>query len=101
MARSHIDVASKADRRERARTVRIVVVFGTALVCLLIASFAASRYFGPDFGPEEAGASPACIAKLYSPYNPKSLEQCMAVCINCSGGVKTTCSTACTLRGAR
>lgn len=97
MARSHIDVTSKADKRERSRTVRIVVVFGTALVCLLIGAFTASRYFGA----EEAGASPACIAKFYSPYNPKSLEQCMAVCLNCSGGVKTTCSTACTLKGAR
>ena len=97
MARGHIDGTATANRRNRSRMVRIVVVVGTALVCLLIGIFAASRYFGS----EEAGASPACIARLYSPYNPKSLEQCMAVCQSCSGGVKTTCSTACALKGAR
>ncbi|MEH2508941.1 hypothetical protein V1291_000295 [Nitrobacteraceae bacterium AZCC 1564] len=54
--------------------------------------------------PEEAPLSKemqACAAKLYTPYNPKNLEQCMAVCQACSNGVKTTCATSCTLRGAR
>lgn len=96
MARSHIDGASKAVR-ERARLARIAAVFITALVCLVIALFAASRYFST----EPAEASLACAAKLYSPYDPGNLEQCMAVCRTCSGGVKTTCSTACTLKGAR
>lgn len=54
--------------------------------------------------PEEAPLSKemqACAAKLYSTYNPKNLEQCMAVCQACGKGVKATCSTACTLKGAR
>lgn len=43
----------------------------------------------------------ACIGKLYSPYDPKNLQQCVAVCMACSSGVKTTCSTSCSLKGAR
>ena len=39
--------------------------------------------------------------KLYSAYNPKDKKQCVAVCIACERGVTTTCSTACTLRGAQ
>lgn len=96
MGRSHIDEASKADR-ERTRLVRIAAVFMTALVCLVIGLFAVSRYFMT----EPAEASLACAAKLYSPYDPGNLQQCMAVCMTCNGGVKTTCSTACTLKGAR
>ena len=96
MARSHIDGASKAER-ERTRTVRVAVAFGLAIVALLIALFATFRYLGT----EEPRVSLACAAKLYSPYDPKNLEQCMAVCMTCSAGVKTTCSTSCTLKGAR
>ena len=42
-----------------------------------------------------------CAEKLYSPYNPKNLEQCVAVCNSCERGTTTTCSTSCRLRGAR
>lgn len=41
-----------------------------------------------------------CATDLYSPYNPKALEQCVAVCIKCDRGTTTTCSTSCTLKGA-
>ena len=96
MARSRIDGASKAER-ERTRTVRVAAASGLAIAALLIALFAASRYLRT----EEPSVSLACAAKLYSPYDPKNLEQCMAVCMTCSAGVKTTCSTSCTLKGAR
>jgi hypothetical protein len=42
-----------------------------------------------------------CAQKLYSPYNPKDMKQCVAVCIACERGVMTTCSTSCTLKGAQ
>jgi hypothetical protein len=29
------------------------------------------------------------------------MKQCVAVCIACESGVITTCSTSCTLKGAR
>jgi len=46
------------------------------------------------------GSIDSCARKLYSQYNPKDKKQCVAVCIACERGVMTTCSTACTLRGA-
>jgi hypothetical protein len=42
-----------------------------------------------------------CARKLFTPYNPKNMKQCVAVCIACESGVTTTCSTSCTLKGAR
>jgi hypothetical protein len=47
------------------------------------------------------GSIGTCASKLYSPYNPKDMKQCVAVCIACERGVTTTCSTSCTLKGAR
>jgi hypothetical protein len=41
-----------------------------------------------------------CANKLYTPYNPKDMKQCVAVCIACERGVVTTCTTSCTLKGA-
>jgi hypothetical protein len=42
-----------------------------------------------------------CATDLYPSYNPKALNQCVAVCIKCDNGNTTTCSTSCTLKGAR
>jgi hypothetical protein len=52
---------------------------------------------------EVTGTTNACATKLFSPaaFNPKNMEQCVEACIKCDRGVMTTCSTACTLRGAR
>jgi hypothetical protein len=49
---------------------------------------------------EVTGSTNACAAGLYSPYNPKVMKQCVDVCIKCNRGVTTTCTTACTLKGA-
>jgi hypothetical protein len=42
-----------------------------------------------------------CATDLYSNFNPKSMDQCMAVCGKCDRGTTTTCSTSCMLKGAR
>jgi hypothetical protein len=42
-----------------------------------------------------------CATDLYNSYNPKVLDQCVDVCIKCYRGNMTTCSTSCTLKGAR
>jgi hypothetical protein len=56
----------------------------------------------PDNGPGDVtGSIDDCARKLYTPYNPKDLKQCIAVCISCQRGVMTTCSTSCTLKGAQ
>jgi hypothetical protein len=47
------------------------------------------------------GSVESCVRKLYTPYNPKDMKQCVAACLNCERGVITTCTTSCTLKGAR
>jgi hypothetical protein len=55
----------------------------------------------PESSNDVTGSVDDCARKLYSQYNPKDKKQCVAVCISCERGVMTTCSTACTLRGAQ
>jgi hypothetical protein len=50
---------------------------------------------------EVTGSINKCAADMFSAYNPKAIDQCVAVCIKCDHGVMTTCSTSCTLKGAR
>lgn len=97
MAGGHAGGTTKARRDERARLVRGIAVLLIVSVCVLGAIFVFFR----TFGTEESGPALACRARLYSPYDPKNLEQCMTVCMVCSAGVKTTCSTSCMLKGAR
>ena len=54
----------------------------------------------PDNNNDVTGSVDSCARNLYSPYNPKDMKQCVAVCIACERGVITTCSTSCTLKGA-
>ena len=42
-----------------------------------------------------------CKATRFSGYNPKDMNQCVKACIACENGVTTTCTTSCTLKGAR
>jgi hypothetical protein len=50
---------------------------------------------------EVTGSTNACAANLYSQFNPKVMDQCVNVCIKCDHGNITTCTTSCTLKGAR
>jgi hypothetical protein len=50
---------------------------------------------------EVADSTNKCVTNLYPSYNSKLLDQCMDVCIKCKRGNTTTCSTSCTLKGAR
>ena len=50
---------------------------------------------------EVTGSIDGCASELYPVYNPKVLDQCVAVCRKCQHGVTTTCTTSCTLKGAR
>ena len=53
--------------------------------------------------PEEetTGSVNKCATELYSSFNPKIIDQCVAACRTCDHGTTTTCTTSCTLRGAR
>ena len=68
-------------------------------VVLLIA--VASTLSGCWSEPEVTGSTNSCAANLYSRYNPKIMNQCVDACIKCDRGNVTTCSTSCTLKGAR
>ena len=72
------------------------------VIMAIILASAALAACTPESGSnaEVTGSIDNCVRKLYSQYNPKDKKQCVAVCIACERGVMTTCSTACTLRGA-
>ena len=70
-----------------------------AIIAIVLAA-AALAACSPD-NDDVTGSIASCASKLYSSYNPKDIKQCVGVCIACSRGVTTTCSTSCTLKGAR
>ena len=51
--------------------------------------------------PESTGSTDDCAHNLFPSYNPKIYDQCVAVCKKCERGITTTCTTSCTLKGAR
>lgn len=67
---------------------------------VIVLSVTALAACTPESSSDVTGSIDNCVRKLYSQYNPKDKKQCVAVCIACERGVTTTCSTACTLRGA-
>ena len=69
-------------------------------IIVIILSAAALAACSPD-NNDVTGSIDSCARKLYSAYNPKNMKQCVGACIACERGVTTTCSTACTLKGAR
>jgi hypothetical protein len=71
------------------------------VIIAIVLSTAALASCTPESSNDVTGSVGNCARKLYSAYNPKDIKQCIAVCITCERGVMTTCSTACTLRGAR
>jgi hypothetical protein len=50
---------------------------------------------------EVTGSTDKCATNFYPSYNAKVLDQCVGACIKCDRGTTTTCSTSCTLKGAR
>jgi len=50
---------------------------------------------------EITGSVSKCATELYPSYNPKIIDQCVAACRTCDHGTTTTCTTSCTLKGAR
>jgi hypothetical protein len=51
--------------------------------------------------PDSTGSIEDCARNLFPTYNPKIYDQCVAVCKKCQRGITTTCTTSCTLKGAR
>ncbi|MGY3035797.1 hypothetical protein ACVIIV_004967 [Bradyrhizobium sp. USDA 4354] len=44
--------------------------------------------------------TPVCPMRNYS-YNPRDMNQCVNACKACDRGTTVTCTTSCTLKGAR
>jgi hypothetical protein len=51
--------------------------------------------------PEYTDEQRICIARLYRDFDAQQMSQCVNVCKACMGGTTTTCTTSCTLKGAR
>lgn len=43
---------------------------------------------------------PVCPQRSYS-YNPRNMNQCVNACKSCDRGTTVTCTTSCSLKGAR
>jgi hypothetical protein len=73
---------------------------GMRAIIFILLSAAALVSCTPESN-EVTGSINNCAKKMFTPYNPKDMKQCVAACIACENGVITTCSTSCTLKGAR
>jgi len=72
-----------------------------AILAILLSAVVLTACKPENGAGDVTGAIDDCARKLYTPYNPKDLKQCISVCISCQRGVMTTCSTSCTLKGAQ
>jgi hypothetical protein len=68
-------------------------------IIVILLSAAALAACSPD--NDVTGSISSCAKQLYSPYNPRNMKQCVGACIACDHGITTTCTTSCTLKGAR
>jgi hypothetical protein len=50
---------------------------------------------------EVTGSTPVCPMRNASSFNPRDMNQCVAACKSCDHGNTVTCTTACSLKGAR
>ena len=79
---------------------RLAVLVATACVQgILILGVLILGGCSPD--PDTTGAISNCAKDLFPTYNPKIMEQCVNACKKCDRGTTTTCTTSCTLKGAR
>jgi hypothetical protein len=101
MQRPHADQtvgsAKPLRGRKKSHAGRTIVLAMVAALAALAAVF----YFVLPAQAPLSTETQACAARLYSSYNPKNLEQCIAVCQKCGSGGKRTCATSCSLKGAR
>lgn len=51
--------------------------------------------------PDVTRAPNECAANLFPTFNAKIMAQCVDVCRKCDHGTPTSCTTSCTLKGAR
>jgi hypothetical protein len=72
-----------------------------AFPCRRIACALLALACGACHADDDVTGSTKCANEVFKSYNPKVLEQCVAVCKQCERGTTVTCSTSCNLKGAR
>jgi hypothetical protein len=90
-AEAMVSVAGSLSGRRKLRLLRLGVSF--VMLCGLAGC-------GNDSSDADA-VNLQCAKQRYANYNPKNMNQCVDVCITCGKGTMTTCSTSCTMRGAK
>jgi len=50
---------------------------------------------------EVTSSTNATCAARHFPYDPKNLKLCVDACRSCDNGTTVTCTTSCTLKGAK
>jgi hypothetical protein len=86
-----ISVVDASCNKRKWRPKRFVILL--AIMCSLA---------GCNDEPTEAQVkSLQCAKNRYADFNPKNMQQCVDACIVCDKGSVTTCTTACTLKGAK
>jgi len=68
----------------------------TCSVFVAVALVLASCSKEPEYTVEQR----VCIAQHYGKFDPKDLNQCVAICKACMSGTTATCTTSCKLKGA-
>jgi hypothetical protein len=86
-----VSVAGSLSGCRKLRLLRLSVLFG--ILCGLAGC-------GNDSSDPDAKHL-QCVKQRYANYNPKNMNQCVDVCIICERGTVTTCSTSCTMQGAK
>jgi hypothetical protein len=72
---------------------RCAVLVATALILGVLGSCSPES--------DTTGTISSCVKDLFPTYNPKIMDQCVNACKKCERGTTTTCTTSCTLKGAR
>ena len=86
-----VSVAVSLSGRRKPRLLRLSISF--VILCGLAGC-------GNDSSDADA-VTLQCAKQHYANYNPKNMNQCVDVCITCAKGTVTTCSTSCTMKGAK
>ena len=83
-------------RLEQARDLRFIPMKSAAVLFLLV--FAVPSCSQSD---DVTGSTDGCATAIFPAYNPKAMDQCVEACKKCQHGVTVTCTTSCTLKGAK
>jgi hypothetical protein len=74
---------------------------GTAAMRALTIIFLALFAGACDQDVGVTGSTNSCATNLYPTLDRKNMSQCVDVCLQCERGTQATCSTSCSMKGAK